>query len=340
MTMFNQLDPAKPLVILAPMAGYTDSALRGICKRYGCGMVFTEVVNAEAIVHGSKITMHMLETEPGENPIAAHIYGSKPEIMAEAVSIIEKLDRFDFIDLNCGCPVRKIVAKGSGAALMADPQKIHDIIKAMCQATSLPVTAKTRLGLTPERNNISEVAQAMEEAGASAIHIHARFASSRHNGPADWGELSRIKSERNIPIIGNGGVDCAADAPKMLEQTGVNGVMIARAAVGNPWIFDEIEHIFAGKPYTPHSLEEHRQIISEHLDRLVALKSMEKKYRRKKSMPPDQAAALHFRSHLVQYLSGFKGWRQILHGLQTMHTIEGIMAAVDQVLALQTSVMQ
>lgn len=337
MTMFEQSNQTKPLIILAPMAGYTDSALRVICKRYGCGMVFTEVVNAEAIVHGSKITMHMLETEPNESPIAAHLYGSKPDIMAEAVSIIEKLNRFDFFDLNCGCPVRKIVAKGSGAALMKDPQKIHDIIKAMCQATSLPVTAKTRLGLTPERNNISEVAQAMEEAGAAAIHIHARFASKRHNGLADWNELARIKSERNIPIIGNGGVDCAADAPRMLKETGVDGVMIGRAAVGNPWIFDEIEHIFANKPYTPHTIEEHRQIICEHLDRIVTLKSMERKYRRKKSMPPDQSAALHFRSHLVQYLSGFKGYRRILHGLQTMHTIEGIMTAVDQVLAIQKS---
>jgi nifR3 family TIM-barrel protein len=261
-------------------------------------------------------------------------------MMARAAAIIEKLGRFDLIDINCGCPVRKIVAKGSGVALMSDPGRIGEIVAAVRRAVDLPVTVKTRLGPDPDRPTLSAVAEAVESAGGNAVFIHARFASNRHSGPADWNVLARIKSERGIPVIGNGGIDTASDVPAMLEQTGVDGVMIGRAAVGNPWIFDEIRCLFSGKPHTPHSHEEHRQIIARHLHGLVALKTMERRYRRRRSLPPDQAAALHFRSHLVRYMSRMHGWRELTRNLQRVNTAEAVMEAVDKVLSAQRTTLR
>ncbi|OVE74775.1 hypothetical protein BVX97_06355, partial [bacterium E08(2017)] len=185
--------------MLSPMAGYTDSAFRSLCMDNHCGMTYTEVITARGLVHGSKLSQHMLDKTKSEKPIAAHIYGSEPEVMAEAARQIESLNRYDTIDINCGCPVRKIVAKGAGAALMHKPQTIAEIVKAIRGSVSLPVTVKTRLGPTPDNKNISEIAQAVQESGASAIAIHARFTSAKHSGPADWDSLAQIKSELSIP---------------------------------------------------------------------------------------------------------------------------------------------
>jgi tRNA-dihydrouridine synthase B len=318
------------------MAGYTDNAFRSLCRRYHSGAVFTEVVNAEGIVRGSRPTLHLLETLPGERPIAAHIYGANPDSMAQAAAIIEKLGRFDFIDINCGCPVRKIVAKGAGAALMKTPEKIETIVRAIRSAVALPVTVKTRIGYSPDKMNISEVAHAVEAGGGQAIFIHARFAANQHRGPADWETLARIKTERTIPVIGNGGVLVAQDALDMFSQTHVDGVMIGRAAVGNPWIFDEIRCLAEGKPYTAHSLEEHRAVIFEHLEKLTAL--TKKQYRRRKSKRPiEDSAVLQFRAHLVRYLAGFHGFSEVRRRLQNLHSPAALQEAVDSVIANETS---
>jgi nifR3 family TIM-barrel protein len=321
-------------VILAPMAGYTDPVMRMLCRRYGCGLTYTEVVNAEGIVRGQKPTMHILETAPGESPVVAHIYGVNPETMAKAAAIIEKLGRFQLIDINCGCPVRKIVAKGAGAALMKNPEKIFAIVKAVKGACTLPVTVKTRIGFSPNRMNIMEIGHGVEEAGGDAIAIHVRFASQRHIGKADWETLTKIKSELKIPVIGNGGVDVAADAPRMFAETGVDGVMIGRAAVGNPWIFSEIRALMTGESYTPHSAIEHRAVIQEHILRLAKLKELERQcLRRKSRVNIEESTALHFRSHLVGYLKGYRGFGEIRRNFQSLRTIQDVMAAVDKVLS-------
>ncbi|MDD4869727.1 MAG: tRNA-dihydrouridine synthase family protein [Kiritimatiellae bacterium] len=326
-----------PPVMLAPMAGYTDSVFRSICKKYHCPVTLTEVVNAEGTIRGGHQTLHLLETNPGERPIGAHIYGADPDRLAAAAIIIEKTDRFDFIDINCGCPVPKIVRKGAGVALMRTPEKIERIVYTVKSAVSLPVTVKTRIGLSPDKMNIHEVSQAVEAGGASAIFIHARFASQRHSGEANWEILARIKSEMSIPVIGNGGISCVDDVFRMFSQTRVDGVMIGRAAVGNPWFFDEIYCRVNNLPWSPHSLEEHRAIIMEHLENLVLLKQKEYRYKKKNSIPVDQAASLHFRAHLHQYLRGFHGWPQIRRNLNTMHRIENIREAVDWIIAKQKS---
>jgi len=322
-------------VLLAPMAGYTDAAFRSICRESGCGAVYTEVVNAAGLVHGSKRSWHMLETFPGERPIAAHIYGADPGVMANAAAQIEQRGGFDLIDVNCGCPVRKIVAKGAGAALMRTPGTINSIVRAVCDSVSIPVTVKTRIGFSPEAHNISEVAHAAEEAGAAAIAIHGRFATNHHRGPADWETIARIKAEMGIPVIGNGGVEQPADAVGMLEQTGVDGIMIGRAAVGNPWLFAEIRALLGGNEPEPHTLADCRQIIDTHLKRLVELKEKERRYRGKGALAADAGAALHFRGHLFQYLRGFRNWSDVRRRLNEMNSTEAIMNAVDMVISRQ-----
>lgn len=322
-------------VFLAPMAGYTDSPFRSLCREFHCGMTMTEVVNAAAVVHGSRRTMHLLETVEGERPVGAHIYGCEPGTMAEAAAIIERLGRFDLIDINCGCPVRKIVAKGAGVALMAQPERVGRIVRAITEAVTLPVTVKTRLGLKPDRPLLADVARAVEESGGSAIFIHARFALNKHSGPADWAALANVKSALNIPVIGNGGISTASDAVRMIEQTGVDGVMIGRAAVGNPWLFAEISALLAGRAYRTHSAQEHREVIARHLAAMVDLKSKERRYRRRRSLPADQAAALHFRAHLFRYMSGLPGSRELTRALQHINTVDGVLDAVDRVLTAQ-----
>ncbi|MEA3339774.1 MAG: tRNA dihydrouridine synthase DusB [Chloroflexota bacterium] len=327
----GELDISVPL-LLAPMAGYTRLPFRAICKGFGCGLVFTEVITAEGILRRSPQTMRFLESLPEERPVAAHIYGSNPDSMAGAAQIIESLGRFDLIDINCGCPVPKVMRKGAGAALMREPAKIRTIVQAISQATLLPVTVKTRLGISRELFNISEVAHAAEEGGASAIFLHARFASDKHSGPADWKTLKRIQEERSIPVIGNGGITQARHATDMLQQTGVDGVMVGRAAIGNPWIFREIHSLWTGRPYHAPSREERRKVIAEHLRRLYTLTMVEHDTRKPQRQATERDVCRRFRGHLVAYLSGMRGLRTLRQHLMKMDSIEAVMAAVDEVL--------
>jgi nifR3 family TIM-barrel protein len=319
-------------VALAPMAGYTDSAFRHLCRRQGCGLVFTEVTNARGVVHGSARTLHLLECGPAERPAAAHLYGSEPDVVARAAAGAEALGRFDLIDINCGCPVRRIMARGAGAALMDDPGRVEAIVRAVKQAVSLPVTVKTRLGLSPGSEAVFQVARAVENGGGDALAVHARFVASRHSGEADWEALGRVKAACRIPVIGNGGIRGAEDALAMLRRTGVDGVMVGRAAIGNPWVFAEILARLTGAAWAPPSAAERRAVIAGHLEGLLALKRLERRRRRRDSHTPEQAAALTFRAHLVRYLAGLPGGRDFRRALSGMDSLESVMAAVDGVL--------
>jgi len=325
-----------PPVVLAPMAGYTDSAFRVLCRRFGASLVYSELVIAAGVARRIPQSLHYLTKTSEEQPIAAQIYDSNLDSLAGAAQVIEETGDFVLIDLNCGCPVRKIVNKGAGAAMMGDPDRIYQSVKTLVASTSLPVTVKTRSGLSPDRCNISEIAQAVEEAGASAITIHARFASNRHTGPADWELLSSIKAERKIPVIGNGGVDTPQDALDMLTQTGVNGVMIGRAALGNPWIFREIAAILNGTVCPPPCPTERRAIIREHLTRLYELTQLEDNFRRRRYHNAESAACKRIRGHLVKYLAGRPGLRQMLRSLGAKESIANVMAAVDLVEGMHT----
>jgi tRNA-dihydrouridine synthase len=192
----------------------------------------------------------------------------------------------------------------------------------------MPVTIKTRIGFSQDKMNVSEIAHAIEEAGASAIAVHGRYASMVHSGPADWDAIAMLKSAVKIPVIGNGGVKDAAQAVKLLTETGVDGVMIGRAAVGKPWLFNEGWRLINKREFVPPSPPERRDIIMSHLERLLILKAKEQQYRRRKSLPPDQAATLQFRAHLYKYLQGLPGWPSVRRNLQNVRTREDVEEAV------------
>jgi tRNA-dihydrouridine synthase B len=319
------------------MAGYTDTAFRSLCYDFGCGMAYTEVVVAQGLVRDSKPSWHLLETVESEKPISAHIYGSAPQVMAETASMIEQTGRFDTIDLNCGCPVRKIVAKGAGAALIKSPQLIGRIVNAMQKAVQLPVTVKTRIGFAPDEDCISEIAKAAEENGATMIAIHGRRAAHHHKGAVAWDIIERVKSERGIPVVGNGGIMTAQEAVSRMRKSSLDGIMIARGAVGRPWIFEDIAAIQSGNEVQSRTLAYLRTVIQTHLKRLVELKKKEALYRRKSYFDPDHNAAMKFRSHLIQYLRGLSDWSDVRRRLNSISSTDDIMDIVDTVFSRQGS---
>ncbi|MBU0718271.1 MAG: tRNA-dihydrouridine synthase [Planctomycetes bacterium] len=321
-------------VCLAPMSGYTARPFRMLCRRHHCGLVFTEVTNANGIVRRGKRTMHFLESVPEERPIAAHIYGANADSLAGAAEAIELLGTFDLIDINCGCPVPKITRKGAGAALMRDPEKLKSIVEAVSQAVSMPVTVKTRIGISRGECNVSEVAHAVEEGGASAIFLHARFADAGHSGPVDLDMLKRIKQERTIAIIGNGGIREPEHASHMFRETGVDGVMVGQAAIGNPWIFHAIHCHLTGKSYCPPSNDERGDVIAEHLHHLHKLMEWGEHSRKRKRTRgnTERAACRRFRAHLVKYLSGIPGWRHGRSKPVEAETVDEVLAAVRETL--------
>ncbi len=323
-------------VMLAPMAGYTDLPFRRLCKRYGAGMVYTEVATVEGIIRGTPRTMHYLETYPQERPIGVQVYGANPDSIAQAAQEIERMGVFDLLDINCGCPARKITRRGAGVALMRAPEAIRNIVQAVRAATSLPLTVKTRLGLAPHRFNIDQVAHAVEQGGADAVVIHARFASDKHSGPVHWEALKQIKQALNIPVIGNGGIRRPQDAAAMLEQTGVDGVMIGRGAFGNPWIFEQIKQFFANGTYISPSWPERRAVIAEHLELLYARAVDEGRWRKRRRVTAELVACRKFRSHLIHYLSGINGVSELRRKLDTLDSRAAIMAAVDDLLAQES----
>ncbi len=322
-------------VLLAPMAGYTTPPFRNICQKLGSGLNFTEMVPVEGIRRRLPQTMVYLDSFPDEHPLAAHIYGVDPQAFAEAARIIEFLGRFDLIDINCGCPVRKISSRGAGVSLMREPAQIGDIVKSVVGATSLPVTIKTRIGISQNSRNISEVAKAAEESGAAAITIHARFATQRHSGLVDLETLKQIKGERSIPIIGNGGIKNGKQAIDMIEQTGVDGIMIGQGAIGNPWIFREIRLALEGITYTPPLAEERKAVIAQHLRGLYDLMETKNQLRKHPNSHVERLACELFRGHMGKYLKGMSGVKSLQGNLMQMQTIEEVIAAAGEILKAQ-----
>jgi nifR3 family TIM-barrel protein len=317
-------------VALAPMAGYTDAAFRSLCVEMGAGLTLTELANASGLCRESARTFHLLETAPGEHPVGAHLYGSEPDVMARAAAEAERLGRFDFVDINAGCPVRKIVSRGAGVALLREPRRLEAIVRAMRAATSLPVTAKTRVGLEAGGAEVRDAAAALEQGGASALFLHARFAADKHSGPARWDLLARVKAGSAIPVVGNGGIETVADIREMLAATGVDGVMIGRAALGNPWLFAEARAALGGRSFQPPSAEDRRRLVREHLRRAIALTEKAHRAIRRPRHSAEKAAVMQFRPHLLRYVSGTAGTGLVRRRLDTLFTA----ADVDGVLNL------
>lgn len=254
-------------VFLAPMAGVTDLAFRLIAREFGADLVVSEMVSAQALVYGNQRTFKMLESESRERPVAIQLFGHKPEVMAEAAQIVVSHCHPDMIDLNFGCPTPKIVKNGDGAALLREPALVGEIVSAVVKASSVPVTAKIRLGWDEDSINCVEVAQRAADAGAHWVTLHARTRNQFYAGKADWNWIRRVVETCPVPVVGNGDVFSAADAKRMLEETGCAHIAIGRGAQGNPWIFRDVQAVLRGEsPQPPPSTAERIQVAWQHLE--------------------------------------------------------------------------
>lgn len=285
-------------VLLAPMAGVTEAPFRAICKRMGAGLTYTEMISAKGLHYNpdSPVSRALLTFDPGETPCAVQIFGAEPELMArQAARIIERLgDDVALIDINMGCPVSKVVNKGEGSALMRDPDLAARIVAAVVEAVPVPVTAKFRSGFAAGDINAVEFARTLEDAGAAGLAVHGRTREQFYRGEADWSVIAAVKQAVSIPVIGSGDVHSAADVVRMIAETDVDGVMVARGAQGNPWIFREARALLAGEePLAPPTPLERVAMAREHASSLVAARG--------------DHAFTRMRKHVAWYVSGSPG---------------------------------
>jgi tRNA-dihydrouridine synthase B len=233
--------------ILSPMSGVTDVAFRALCKRYGAGLTVTEFLSAAAIVRESEKTKRMLATDPSEKPVAVQLFGHDEADVVQAA--IEVQDQFDIIDINCGCPAWKVIKSGAGSALLEDEQKISSFVSKLVNATNVPITVKIRVGIDAKRINAVQVAKLVEDAGAAAIAVHGRTQKQGYSGIADWNIIKQVKDAVNIPVIGNGDVFTPEIFKRRLEESGVDYIMVARGAIGKPFLFQQINDYLRKETY-------------------------------------------------------------------------------------------
>lgn len=297
-------------LILAPMEDVTDSAFRGICKDFGADLMYTEFISSEGLIRDAFKSTRKLDFLEKERPIGIQIFGHQKESMIAAAKVSEAASP-NLIDINYGCPVKKVVSKGAGAAFLKDVPRMVEMTKAVIDAVNVPVTIKTRLGWDDDTKNILEVAKRMQEIGVKAIAIHGRTRSQLYKGDADWDLIGVVKndSEIEIPIFGNGDITTAEEALEKKRNYGVDGVMIGRAAMGNPWIFSEIKALLKGENYQRPNMEERVRVCKEHYLKSMDIKGAERSLK-------------EIRKHYGNYFKGYshiKPWRLKL------------MAAEDQI---------
>lgn len=285
-------------LVLAPMAGITDLPFRIICREMGAGIVYSEMVSAEALIRDQPRTMEMLATDPREQPVAFQIFGCRPASMAGAAKLLS--DRaIDIIDINMGCPVPKVLRSGAGSALLRDLGLAKEIMQAVVAAASKPVTVKIRLGWDAKSIIAVELAQIAEAAGIAAVAVHARTKAMGFSGKADWDMIRTVKQAVGIPVVGNGDVRSGGDAKRMLDETGCDGVMIGRGIQGNPWIFREAAaYIQTGTAPAPPTLEEREKVMLRHLRDVVG-------------MLGERVGVREMRKHLCWYTKGLPGGGEI-----------------------------
>ncbi|MBS4967531.1 MAG: tRNA dihydrouridine synthase DusB [Lachnospiraceae bacterium] len=296
-------------VVLAPMAGVTDLPFRLLCREMGVGLLSMEMVSAKAILYKNRNTESLMEIAPGENPIALQLFGSDPEILGEIAAQIQ--DRpFDILDFNMGCPVPKVVNNQEGSALMKQPELVREIASSLVKASEKPVTVKIRKGFDDAHVNAVEIAKILEDCGVAAVAVHGRTREQYYSGKADWEIIRKVKEAVSIPVIGNGDVDSPKAAVEMLEQTGCDGVMIGRAAQGNPWLFREIRHYLeTGEELPRPSMDEVKEMILRHARLQVEYKG------------PD-VGMREMRKHVAWYTAGFPHSAKLRSEVNAVGTLE------------------
>lgn len=304
-------------VMLGPMAGVTDLPFRVLCREQGAGLVCMEMVSAKAVLYGNRNTKELLAVSPLERPVSLQLFGSDPEILAEIAARLED-GPYDILDLNMGCPVPKVVKNGEGSALMKNPVLAERILSSMVKAVKKPVTVKIRKGFDDHSVNAVELAKIAEACGAAAVAVHGRTREQYYSGKADWEIIRQVKEAVSIPVIGNGDVHSPEAAKKLLEETGCDGVMVARGARGNPWIFRRIvSYLETGVVPPDPSKEEVKDMIFRHAAMMTEQKG-------------ELAAMREMRKHVAWYTAGYPHSAALRREINEVETLEGLKELVRE----------
>ncbi len=316
----GEIDLGSRPLLLAPMEDVTDASFRYICKKFGADMVYTEFVSSDALVRDVPGAFKKMELYDFERPIGIQIYGHIPEAMAESAVRVEAVGP-DLIDINFGCPVKKIAGRGAGSGMMREPDKMVQITKMVVDAVKKPVTVKTRLGWDNDSKIIVELAERLQDAGIAALTIHGRTRAQMYKGEADWSLIGAVKNNprMHIPIIGNGDIRTPQDAKNAFDRYGVDGIMIGRASFGHPWIFKEIRHYLdTGEELPPMSVAERVALSREHLAKSVEIKG-------------ERRGVYEMRRHLSCYFKGLDNFKETRLKLVTLTDISALNETLDYI---------
>lgn len=303
-------------VVLAPMAGVTDLPFRLLCREQGVGLLCMEMVSAKAIYYNNKNTEELMRIEPEENPVSLQLFGSDPYIMSEMAKRIEEKP-FDILDVNMGCPVPKVVNNGEGSALMKNPTLVREIVTAMSKAIRKPLTVKIRKGFDEDHVNAVEIAKIIEDSGAAAIAVHGRTRQQYYSGEADWDIIRQVKEAVSIPVIGNGDVNSPESAEKMLRETGCDGIMVGRAAQGNPWLFGQITHYLdTGELLPKPELAEVKEMILRHAQLQLKYKG-------------EYTGIREMRKHIAWYTAGYPHSARLRASVNEIETMDQLLYLIE-----------